>query len=39
MSIHITRRQKEGAYKGMGEVPQEISEIQNLKGEKHLLSW
>lgn len=32
-------RDDEGAYKGVVEVSQEISEIQNLKGEKRLLDW
>lgn len=32
-------RDNEGNYKGVVEVSQEISEIQNLQGEKRLLDW
>lgn len=32
-------RNEAGNYKGVIEVSQEISEIQNLKGEKRLLDW
>ena len=32
-------RDDKGSYKGVVEVSQEISEIQNLKGEKRLLDW
>jgi DUF438 domain-containing protein len=32
-------RDKEGIYKGVVEVSQEISEIQNLQGENRLLDW
>jgi hypothetical protein len=32
-------RNEKGNYKGVVEVSQEISEIQNLKGEKRLLDW
>ena len=32
-------RDSEGHYKGVVEVSQEITEIQNLKGEKRLLDW
>jgi hypothetical protein len=32
-------RDENGLYKGVVEVSQEISEIQNLKGEKRLLDW
>jgi PAS domain S-box-containing protein len=32
-------RDEEGNYKGVVEVSQEISEIQNLQGEKRLLDW
>lgn len=32
-------RDKAGNYKGVVEVSQEISEIQNLQGEKRLLDW
>ena len=32
-------RDANGNYKGVVEVSQEISEIQNLKGEKRLLDW
>lgn len=32
-------RDENGTYKGVAEVSQEISEIQNLEGEKRLLDW
>jgi len=32
-------RDEHGNYKGVTEVSQEISEIQNLQGEKRLLDW
>jgi DUF438 domain-containing protein len=32
-------RDEKGNYKGVAEVSQEISEIQNLQGEKRLLDW
>lgn len=32
-------RDENGTYKGVVEVSQEISEIQNLQGEKRLLDW
>ncbi len=32
-------RDESGVYKGVVEVSQEISEIQNLQGEKRLLDW
>jgi DUF438 domain-containing protein len=32
-------RDEKGNYKGVVEVSQEISEIQNLQGEKRLLDW
>jgi DUF438 domain-containing protein len=32
-------RDEDGNYKGVVEVSQEISEIQNLQGEKRLLDW
>lgn len=32
-------RDEKGSYKGVVEVSQEISEIQNLQGEKRLLDW
>jgi hypothetical protein len=32
-------RDEKGSYKGVVEVSQEISEIQNLTGEKRLLDW
>ena len=32
-------RDKKGIYKGVVEVCQEITEIQNLTGEKRLLDW
>jgi DUF438 domain-containing protein len=32
-------RDEKGAYKGVVEVSQEISEIQDMKGEKRLLEW
>ncbi len=32
-------RDENGNYKGVAEVSQEITEIQNLQGEKQLLDW
>jgi hypothetical protein len=32
-------RDEKGEYKGVAEVSQEISELQNLQGEKRLLDW
>jgi len=32
-------RDEKGNYKGVIEVSQEISEIQNIRGEKRLLDW
>ena len=32
-------RDEQGNYKGVIEVSQEISELQNIRGEKRLLDW
>jgi hypothetical protein len=32
-------RDEKGYYRGVIEVSQEISEIQNIRGEKRLLDW